>query len=73
MNNMNTSDFLTEVNTTNGARGPANSHLPPGLQIIITVFYVVGIMGNAMALNIISKSETKKYRKQVGSYICKMK
>ncbi|KAF2359629.1 G protein-coupled receptor rhodopsin-like [Trinorchestia longiramus] len=38
--------------------------LRPGMLVVITLCYSVGIFGNLLALYIIAKSETKKYKKQ---------
>lgn len=45
-------------------------HLPPHLQVIITILYILGILGNAAALYIITKSGTQRYRKQTFMLRC---
>ncbi|XP_042210366.1 uncharacterized protein LOC121858208 isoform X2 [Homarus americanus] len=45
-------------------------HLKPAYQVLITVFYVFGILGNVAALFIITKNETQRYRKQTFMLRC---
>ncbi|KAG0711392.1 Cannabinoid receptor type 1B [Chionoecetes opilio] len=46
------------------AAGGLRRRMPLPFQVLITILYIMGILGNMAALYIITRSETQRYRKQ---------
>ncbi|XP_050714804.1 uncharacterized protein LOC126997635 isoform X2 [Eriocheir sinensis] len=60
----------TSTSSTQVSGREVGRHVPLPFQMVITVLYVAGIMGNMAALYIITKSETQRYRKQTFMLRC---